>query len=88
MNYPIVLLDHGGHSLIAFSEGRKYVNAVAFGPQISLVKLERTRGLAPATLAEKPYPVARAARIYMRSGFPMTKRARSVLAGLRKRRAA
>ena len=88
MNYPCVLLDRGGHSLIAFSEGRKYINAVQFGPSIALVKLERVRDLAPALLDEKPYPVARAARIFMRSGFPMTKRARGVLAGLRKRGAA
>ena len=81
-----VLLD-GSRSMIAFAAGRTYTYAVAMDTPIKVVKLERPQLLRPATLKEKPYPVSRAARIYLKSELPITKRASQILRALIKRQA-
>jgi hypothetical protein len=80
-----VLFD-GSRSMIVFSVKRKYAYAVAMGDTIRLVKLDGLRGLRPVIYRDKPYPVKRAVRIYLRSTQPKTKRAAQVLRGLLRRK--
>jgi len=46
---PSVLLDHGGHSFIAFATGRKWLYAVALGQPVTIVRLPREIPPLPAT---------------------------------------
>lgn len=81
---PSVLLAGGGRSCIAFAAGRKYIHAVAMGEPIGLVSLPLTGRLDPAQLKGKPYPVRRAARIYLKSQITKTDRAKRILRALAK----
>jgi hypothetical protein len=82
---PAVLLGAGGRSCIAFAAGRKYLHVVAMGEPISLAAFPLEHHLDPAQLKGEPYPVRRAARIYLRSQIAKTDRAKRVLRALVKR---
>lgn len=75
-----VLVQHGGRSMIVFQRGRKWLHAVAMDTPIAVVKIAAdTRGLTEAQLKGKPYPVKRAARIYLKSQIAKTDKARATL---------
>lgn len=68
---PEILRDHNAHALIVFKEGRTYLHAIALHqPPVRLVKvplLER-RHLQPLEYRGRPYPIARAVRLFRRAG--------------------
>ena len=84
---PLVLRGAGGRTFIAFSGGRKWLQAVAMREPIRVVSLPLEHGLKPLELKGKPYPVRRAARMYLRSQVTKTERARRVLRALVKNNA-
>lgn len=81
-NIPCVVFGAGRHSFIAFSVGRKFVHAVAMDQPIQVVKLPIGSPIEEARLRGKPYPVRRAARVYLRSAISKTDRAKKVLRAL------
>ena len=81
---PTVLLGAGGRTCIAFSAGRKYLHAVCMDQPIGLVALPLEHDLVPLHLKGQPYPVRRAARIYLRSQIAKTGRAKRILRQLAK----
>lgn len=81
---PAVVLGAGGRSAIAFAAGRKYLHVVKMGEPITIDSLPLDAALDPAQLKGKPYPVRRAARIYLRSHIEKTDRAKRVLRALAK----
>lgn len=85
MMQPRVVAD-GSHSLIIFAQGRKYLHAVAMGDTIRIVSvlLSKSDHLRPVRLKNKPYPVKKAVRTYLRSELRKTKRAGKVLRQLLK----
>lgn len=85
MALPSVLLGAGGRSCIAFAVGRKYLQCVFMGEPIGVesVALDNFQSDV-ALLKGKPYPVRRAARIYLKSQITKTERARRVLRALAK----
>lgn len=82
---PSVLIGAGARSCIAFATGRKYLHAVFMGQPIAVdsMALDNLK-LEPALLNGKPYPVRRAARLYLRSQITKTDRARRILCALAK----
>lgn len=82
---PSVLIGAGARSCIAFAAGRKYLHAVFMGQPIAVdsIALDNLK-LEPALLQGKPYPVRRAARLYLRSQIAKTDRAKRVLRSLAK----
>jgi hypothetical protein len=83
---PAVLFGAGGksRSCIAFAAGRKYLHVVTMGEPIGIDSLPLEAALDPAQLKGKPYPVRRAARIYLRSHIEKTDRAKRILRALAK----
>lgn len=79
---PRVLLGQNGRSVIVFAAGRKWLHAVAMGEPISVVTLPLMNDCDEALLKGKPYPVRRAARIYLRSEIGKTDRAKRILRAL------
>lgn len=80
---PRVLIDHEGHPLIIFGQGRLFFTAIATDTNIRLVQLDTLRGLRPAIYHGEPYAVRKAASFYLNhTGREITKRARAVLRGL------
>lgn len=81
---PAVLFGAGGksRSCIAFAAGRKYLHVVKMDEPIAVDSLPIAAALDPALLKGKPYPVRRAARIYLRSPIEKTERAKRVLRAL------
>lgn len=71
MSAPAILVDHNAHALLVFKEGRTYLHAIALHqPPVRLVKmpiLER-RHLRPLEYHGRPYPLARAVRLFRRAG--------------------
>lgn len=88
-SFPCVLRGPGGHSFIAFKAGRKWLHAVAMDQPIALVTLPlENNQLVPLERKGKPYPVPRAARMYLRSEIEKTDSARRVLRELTRRQPA
>jgi hypothetical protein len=85
---PSVLLGAGGRSVIAFQAGRKYLHAVRMDEPIAVVAIPLSSALRAAQLKGKPYPVRRAARLYLESEIAKTGRARRVLRALARGKAA
>lgn len=83
---PAVLFGAGGksRSCIAFAAGRKYLHVIRMHEPISVESLPLASPLDPALLKGKPYPVRRAARIYLRSHIEKTDRAKRILRALAK----
>jgi hypothetical protein len=83
---PAVLFGASGksRSCIAFAVGRKYLHVVKMDEPISVDSLPIEAQLDPALLKGKPYPVKRAARLYLRSQIGKTERAKRILRALAK----
>jgi len=75
------VMADGSHSFIVFAQGRKYLYAIAMGSVIRIITVDRReeRHLCPVLLRNEPYPVKKAARLYLRSELPKTKRAGKAL---------
>lgn len=84
LSLPSVLLGAGGRSCIAFAAGRKYLHVVAMGEPIGISTVPLQSNFDAAQLKGKPYPVRRAARIYLRSQITKTERAKRILRALAK----
>jgi hypothetical protein len=68
---PEVLQDHNAHALLVFKAGRAWLHAVALHqPPVRLVKLPliELRHLRPLEYHGRPYPLARALRLFRRAG--------------------
>jgi len=81
---PRVVALKGGHTAIVFAGGRKWLHAVAMDQPIGIVTLPIANDFDTLELKGKPYPVRRAARIYLRSPIVKTERAKRVLRALAK----
>lgn len=75
------------HSVILYGAGRKLIYVVRMGNIIREEKLPKDaqRLFVPALHKGEPYPVRRAARLYLKSSLPKSNRAAKVLRGLVKR---
>ena len=67
---------------IVFSVGRKYMHAVTMDGSIGCVEIARDTKLEPLMLKGKPYPIQRAAELYLKSTLTKTERAVKVLTNL------
>lgn len=67
---------------IVFSVGRKYMHAVTMDGSIGCVEIARNIKLEPLMLKGKPYPIQRAAELYLKSTLTKTERAVKVLTNL------
>jgi len=71
VNAPEILRDHNAHALLVFKTGRAYLHAIALHqPPVRLVRLpllERAH-LRPLEYHGRPYPLARALRLFRRAG--------------------
>jgi len=71
MNAPEILRDHNAHVLLVFKEGRTYLHAITLHqPPVRLMKLPllERRHLRPLEYHGRPYPLARALRLFRRAG--------------------
>ena len=71
MTVPEILRDSNAHTLLVFKEGRTYLHAIALHqPPVRVVKLPRLerRHLRPLEYRGRPYPLARALRLFRRAG--------------------
>ena len=67
---------------IVFSVGRKYMHAVTMDGTIGCVEIAKDTKLEPLMLKGKPYPIQRAAELYLKSTLTKTDRAVKVLTNL------
>ena len=67
---------------IVFSVGRKYMQAVTMDGTIGCVEIAGDTKLEPLMLKGKPYPIQRAAELYLKSTLTKTERAVKVLTNL------
>ena len=84
MTAPEILVDHNAHALLVFKEGRAWLHAIALhSPPVRVVKLQRLerRHLRPLEYHGRPYPLARALRLFRRAGrdFGITEAAAAAL---------
>jgi hypothetical protein len=71
VNAPEILRDGNAHALLLFREGRVWLHAIALHqPPVRIVRLPRhARGaLVPLEYRGRPYPLARALRLFRRAG--------------------
>lgn len=87
---PIVLLGHNSRPVLVFAKGRTKFHAITTTARaITLTTLNTLRGLAELQRGDEPYPPQRAASFWLnRDHREVTKRAREVLRGLVRRKAA
>ena len=67
---------------IVFSVGRKYMHAVMMDGTIGCVDIAKDTKLEPLMLKGAPYPIRRAAELYLKSTLTKTERAVEVLTHL------
>ena len=67
---------------IVFSVGRSYMHAVTMDGTIGCVEILKGTKLEPLMLKGKPYPIQRAAELYLKSTLTKTDRAVKVLTNL------
>ena len=67
---------------IVFSVGRKYMHAVTMDGTIGCIEIARETKLEPLLLKGKPYPIQRAAELYLKSTITKTELAVKVLTKL------
>jgi len=86
---PEIVRDHNAHCLIIVREGHKLIHAIALGQPVRVVKLEKfeRRYLTALELKGKPYPLARAIRLFKSAGkeHGITKGARALLNSLKEK---
>ncbi len=71
MTAPEILRDGNAHALLLFKEGRAWLHALALHrPPVRVVRLPRhvRSRLVPLEYRGRPYPLARALRLFRRAG--------------------